>query len=114
MVVSGERSCIGMRRTVSGAKKSNGSGTSIKRAGQSKTNFVMCISNSGYPASLELHKVYRAIADGTARRDGYVRVVDESGEDYLYPAKWFIAVSLPPKARNSLLRSSARAARRGR
>jgi len=74
----------------------------------------MCIANSGYPVSLELHKVYRAIVDSTPNRDGYVRVVDESGEDYLYPAKWFVAVSLPPKARNSLLSSSGRAARRGR
>jgi hypothetical protein len=74
----------------------------------------MCIANSGYPVSLELHKVYRTIADSAPNRDGYIRVVDESAEDYLYPAKWFVAVNLPPKARNSLLSSSVRAARRGR
>ena len=77
-------------------------------------SFVMCIANSGYPVSLELHKVYRAIADSAPNRDGYIRIVDESGEDYLYPAKWFVAVSLPPKARSSLLSSPARAARRAR
>ena len=49
-------------------------------------NFAVCINNSEYPASLELHKIYRVIADEDAARDGDMRVIDESGEDYLYPS----------------------------
>jgi hypothetical protein len=68
---------------------------------------VVCIENAGYPASLELHKIYRVVADADAARDGDVRIVDESGEDYLYPADWFVAVTLPRRVRGSLLRRSA-------
>jgi hypothetical protein len=52
--------------------------------------FVVCVSNEGYPASLELRKVYRLLEDADAERVGHVRVIDESGEDYLYPADWFV------------------------
>lgn len=69
--------------------------------------FVVCIENTGYPASLELHKIYRIVADADAARDGDVRIVDESGEDYLYPAEWFVAVELPRRVKGSLLRRSA-------
>lgn len=48
--------------------------------------FAVCLDNTGYPASLELHKIYRVLPDAQAARDGYLRIVDESGEDYLYPA----------------------------
>jgi hypothetical protein len=68
--------------------------------------FVVCIENAGYPASLELHKIYRILADPDAARDGDVRIVDESGEDYLYPAEWFAALELPRRVKNSLLRRS--------
>jgi hypothetical protein len=69
--------------------------------------FVVCIENAGYPASLELHKIYRIVADADAARDGDVRIVDESGEDYLYPDEWFAAVQLPRRVKSSLLRRSA-------
>ena len=69
--------------------------------------FVVCIENTGYPASLELHKIYRILADAEAARDGDVRIVDESGEDYLYPAEWFAALELPRRVKTSLLRRSA-------
>jgi hypothetical protein len=65
---------------------------------------VVCIENTGYPASLELHKIYRLVADADAARDGDLRIVDESGEDYLYPAGWFAAVELPQRVKISLLR----------
>jgi hypothetical protein len=70
------------------------------------SRFVVCIENAGYPASLELHKIYRILADPDAARDGDVRIVDESGEDYLYPADWFAALELPRRVKNSLLRRS--------
>jgi hypothetical protein len=70
--------------------------------------FAVCIENSGYPASLELHKIYRAVPDQDAAREGDLRIVDESGEDYLYPAEWFVAVEVPRRVRTSLLRRPAR------
>lgn len=70
--------------------------------------FVVCIKNSGYPASLELHKIYRMIPDPEATRERDIRVVDESGEDYLYPAEWFVGVEIPRRVRTSLLRQRAR------
>jgi hypothetical protein len=69
--------------------------------------FVVCVQNAGYPASLELHKLYRVLSDADAARDGDLRVVDESGEDYLYPASWFVALDLPQRVKTSLLRRSA-------
>jgi hypothetical protein len=69
---------------------------------------VVCIENSAYPASLELHKIYRVRADDSAATSGDLRVVDESGEDYLYPAKWFVSVELPRRVRTSLLRRPRR------
>jgi len=57
--------------------------------------FVVCIKNDGYSASLELFKIYRLIPDARAEEHGLVRVVDESGEDYLYPADYFAPIELP-------------------
>lgn len=61
----------------------------------SSPRFVICIDNSEYPASLELHKLYRVIPDKEAEREGDVRVIDESGEDYLYPSEYFAPVEFP-------------------
>jgi hypothetical protein len=66
-----------------------------KNGMEKKENFVVCINNQDYPASLELNKIYRAIPDADAEQDGDLRVIDESGEDYLYPAEWFVPVTLP-------------------
>ena len=71
-----------------------------------KVAFVVCIDNEGYPASLELHKIYRVLPDEDAAADGDVRVVDESGEDYLYPATHFSPISVPAVIRESLLKAS--------
>jgi hypothetical protein len=61
--------------------------------------FVLCIDNAGYPASLEARKIYASIPDKSAAARGYLRVVDESGEDYLYPASRFVAIAVPTAAR---------------
>ncbi len=61
----------------------------------SASRFAICVDNAEYPASLELHKLYRVIPDKEAERHGDLRVVDESGEDYLYPADYFVPVDLP-------------------
>ena len=57
--------------------------------------FAVCVDNSGYPASLELYKIYRVLPDDDAAADGDLRVIDESGEDYLYPADRFVLIDLP-------------------
>lgn len=67
----------------------------MKKSTHVPTRFVVCIKNAGYPASLELHKIYRVLPDKTAAEDGDVRVVDESGEDYLYPAGYFAPIKVP-------------------
>ena len=59
------------------------------------TRFAVCVDNSEYPASLEMHKVYRVLPDEDAESDGDLRVIDESGEDYLYPAAYFVVIDLP-------------------
>ncbi len=66
--------------------------------------FAVCVNNAGYPASLELHKLYRVLTDEDAETDGDLRIVDESAIDYLYPANHFIVVDLPQAVEKSLLR----------
>ena len=70
------------------------------------TRFAVCISNEDYEASLELHKIYRVIPDEDAEVDGDLRIVDESGEDYLYPAGWFVFIELPQALQRSVLRAA--------
>ena len=60
-----------------------------------QTYYVVCIKNEGCPASLELLKIYQAIADERATEDQLIRVIDESGEDYMYPADYFVSIELP-------------------
>jgi len=57
--------------------------------------FVVCVRNEGYEASLELCKIYQAIPDAGAARHHLLRVIDESGEDYLYPQDFFLPIELP-------------------
>jgi hypothetical protein len=68
--------------------------------------FAVCVDNDGYPASLELHKIYRVMPDEDAESDGDLRIVDESGEDYLYDAERFILLELPKAVEKSLLHSA--------
>ena len=100
-----------MKRMASAGRRSSASAMSTKARGPRRgqpVRFVVCIENSGYPASLEVHKIYRTIPDPEAVREGDLRIVDESGEDYLYPAEWFVAVEVPRRVRTSLLRRRAR------
>ena len=68
--------------------------------------FVVCINNEDYRASLELHKIYREIPDEDVAADGDIRVIDESGEDYIYPASYFAHINVPEDVEQSLLRAS--------
>ena len=95
-----------------------------------ETRFAICVENVG-AEDLEVRKVYRVLPDDGAAATRYMRVIDESGEDYLYPAKYFVFVELPQKAKRAwkatkglrtrrrpsnkpLQRTSARVARAGR
>ena len=79
----------------SGAKKSRSSVSSRRTSrAPAKPRFVLCLSNEGYPASLEARKVYAVLNDAEAARLGFLRVVDESGEDYLFPRGHFADVRL--------------------
>ncbi|MCP4695548.1 MAG: hypothetical protein GY862_01680 [Gammaproteobacteria bacterium] len=64
--------------------------------------YVVCIDNSDYPASLEQHKIYRALPDLDAAMDGDIRIIDESGEDYLYSADRFVPINVPLAVKKSL------------
>jgi hypothetical protein len=64
--------------------------------------FVVCINNKGYPASLERRKLYLVVPDLQAEAHGMIRVIDESGEDYLFPADLFASVELPEVALDAL------------
>ena len=78
----------------------------MKQRKSSATRFAVCVENSGYPASLELHKIYRLVPDQEAAGEGDLRVIDESGEDYLYPASYFMAIELPKEVEQKLLKAS--------
>jgi hypothetical protein len=68
--------------------------------------FAVCLNNTDYPASLELHKIYRVLPDAEAEADGDLRVIDESGEDYLYPAEYFAIIELPSIVKQSFLKAA--------
>ncbi len=77
----------------------------MKESKDNSPEFVVCINNSDYPASLELHKIYRVIDDKEAEDDGDIRIVDESGEDYIYPSSYFVPIQVPQTVEKSLLRA---------
>jgi len=72
-----------------------------------EARFAVCIKNKGYGASLELRKLYQAVADETAAKLHQIRVIDESGEDYLYPESYFVVVQVPQSAEKALLRAAS-------
>ena len=72
---------------------------------QSCARFVLCVDNKDYPASLEPRKVYRVITDQQASRHRQLRVIDESGEDYLYPHEYFVPIKLPQAAERAMRKS---------
>lgn len=71
-------------------------------ARQSK-QLVVCVDNEGYAASLEKRKIYVALRDAAAEKHGMRRIVDESGEDYLYPKTFFRSIALPQSVRKAVL-----------
>jgi hypothetical protein len=97
-----------MKHTASARKSSSARGTSVRsrKAGETDRQFAVCVDNNGYEASLERNKIYVVLPDKDAESDGDIRVVDESGEDYLFSANRFVAIDVPAAVKASLLKAS--------
>lgn len=102
-----------MKHTVSGRRNSSARGTSNRphrprprKPTATDRRFAVCVDNEGYEVSLERNKIYLVLPDEEAGRTGDVRVVDESGEDYLFSADRFVAIEVPAAVKASLLKAS--------
>ena len=93
------RSFIGTKHMASAKKKSSSRSPSIsgkrKDSANRERHYVICIRNEDYAASLELKKLYEVLDDAFGAEHRMIRVIDESGEDYLYPESYFLRVDLP-------------------
>ena len=98
-----------MKRMASGRKRSSARRTSTRsrKLVTSGPRFAVCVRNDGYEASLERNKIYPVLPDKDAERDGDLRVIDESGEDYLFSADRFVAIAVPAALKPSLLKAQA-------
>ena len=101
------RNSIGTKLTDSVAMSTRSSAISTRRPPRTRPAragyFVVCLRNDGYEVSLEPRKFYLALPDSDAEAHEQLRVVDESGEDYLFPASYFAALELSPTLRRRLL-----------
>jgi hypothetical protein len=79
----------------------------MKKTAKGSVRFVVCVKSKGYEASLELCKLYRLVPDAEAERRGYLRVVDESGEDYGYSADRFLSIEVPKPIERALLKAAS-------
>ena len=75
-------------------------------AKKKEQQFAVCVNNDEYPASLEVRKIYEVLPDEKAAKHGLVRIIDESGEDYLYPQDFFVAIEIPEAAERVFLKAS--------
>mgnify|MGYP001573318756 FL=1 len=75
----------------------------IMKHHQVEPKFAVCINNKDYEVSLELRKIYKVLPDARAAEHHYIRVIDEAGEDYLYPEDYFIPIELPKAVEKALL-----------
>ena len=78
----------------------------MTKTSEANRAFAVCVRNAGYEASLELHKIYAVLPDAETEKESDIRVIDESGEDYLYPADWFVPIDVPDEVEASLLEAS--------
>jgi hypothetical protein len=95
-----------MKQPASARKSSKSSASSKANPGapaKATKEFVICVKHEGYEASLEVRKIYRTLEDGEAHAHRLLRVVDESGGDYLYPRANFLQVILPLTTRRAVL-----------
>ena len=70
-------------------------------AENTEARFAVCINNTGYPDDLNVRTIYHVLTDESAARTNYLRIVDETGEDYLYPAELFALIDVPIEARKA-------------
>ena len=100
--------CTGMKHTASARKNSNVKSTSTRSRKPVATGrqFAVCVDNDGHEASLERNKIYVVLPDKDAESEGDLRVVDESGEDYLFSTERFVAIEVPAAVKASLLKAS--------
>jgi len=75
---------------------------------RTELQFAVCVKNKRYAASLELRKLYQVVADEAATKLRQIRVIDETGEEYLYPEEYFVAVRLTQSAEKAVLRAAQR------
>ena len=93
-----------MKRLESDARNSRSNACCEGKAmAKPSKQFVVCVNNAGYPASLEKRKIYVALRDLVAEKHGQLRIVDESGEDYLYPKALFRSIALPQSIKKAVL-----------
>jgi len=94
-----------MKRPGSAAKSLKSSACSeVKTVAKTQAKqLVVCVDNDGYRTSLEKRKIYVAFRDAAAEKHGLIRIVDESGEDYLYPRSFFRALALPQAVKRAVL-----------
>lgn len=78
----------------------------MRKLTRSASRLVICVENKGYLVSLEKRKIYIAIPDAIALKHGQMRVVDESGEDYLYPKSLFLPITVPQSLRKAILKAA--------
>lgn len=78
----------------------------MRRSKRAASRFLICVDNKGYTVSLEKRKIYVALSDTMALKHGQVRVVDESGEDYLYPKSLFLPITVPQSLRKAILKAA--------
>lgn len=71
-----------------------------------KPQYAVCLSNRGFKASLLVRRLYRALPDEEGARQGLIRIVDESGDDYLYPARMFALVEVPAAVERAFRKAS--------
>ena len=75
----------------------------MRKKTQANGKLLVCVENKGYPVALERRKIYVSVPDPIASKHGQVRVIDESGNDYLYPKRFFLPVTLPQSVRKAVL-----------
>ena len=97
-----------MKHTASARKSSNArdSSTRPRKTDAPSQQFAVCVNNEGYEASLERNKIYVVLPDNDAEQHGDLRVVDESGEDYLFSSDRFVPIDVPAAVKASLLKAS--------
>lgn len=95
---------VAAKQTTERSARSKVAGSAHTLRSPASGHFAICVRNDDYPASLELRKLYPVLDDEFAAEHGMVRVIDESGEDYLFPSEYFVRVSLPQALEKQLLK----------